>query len=552
MRNLLKSYWKPFLFVFTIYLIASITLMRDHVSVLDDLQRSVYGYGWSQDWNRYTSSLVGFIIHQSATLFDISPINQIIGLILLSISSILLTKLFTNKLRPLPLLFSTLIGLTPFMANAWQFHFDIPYISLSILAAVLPYSLYWQKIDLSFVKTPSKTTTKHLHLDPKLVTFLTSILLTLACLIVIWTSFQPANGIFLVIGLGLLTKNFIEKQKDHWPSIITFIACYIIAAIYAYISTRNLTGYRDISTFPLPELFSGILTNLNTTFQVLIGSLSATWAILIPLAAIGIITYACLTRRSFRPIISLPFFIVSIPFAISAYLALVIFPIPGRTFIAINFSLAIFCLLCASKSPAKSNTKLSLLLAPTLILIYSFCTFFWSYGNALADQDEYDNFRITLLMSDLAEIYPTKESRENILLQYFGTTGPSAVMIQELRAFPVTRYTYFSLQEGANSYSNMGYPRSLYYYASDFYTLKGKFNENANESHDKYKVKLYNCDVKGYKTLTKNYYHEIRALPIVDKNTDKNVTCVIFNPDAKNPQLDDLDKPFLIYHTVNN
>ena len=552
MRNLLKSYWKPFLFVFAIYLVGFLTLMRDHVSVMDDLGRSVFGYDWSQDWNRYTSTLVGLVTHLSGTLFDISPINQIIGLVLLSISSILLTKLFTGKLRPLPLLLSTFIGLTPFMANAWQFHFDTPYICLAILASILPYSLYWQKIDFSFIKNPSKETTKHLHLDIKLVALLKAIFVTLVCQTVVWTSFQPGSGIFLVIGLGLLFKSFQEKQKPHLASVITFIICYGVAAFYAYITTRNLTGYRDISTFPINNLLSGVISNLGTTFHILIDSLSAVWAVLIPIAALCLIIYACLRRRSFRPVSNLLFFVVSIPLAIGAYLALIIFPIPGRSFVGIGFSLAIFCLLCTGNQAPKPKSKLPLLLLPAAILVYSFCTFFWSYGNALAEQNDYDTFRITLLMNDLANIYTEAESKDNVLLQFLGTTGLSSTMIQEFRAFPVTRYVYYEVQAGANSYSNMGYTKAVNYYANDFYSIAKKYQDQQKAVEDKYRVRLYNCDIDGYKSLVKNYYHEIRELPIVDEDSGRNVTCVIFNPDAKNPQLDELDKAPLLYHTIDN
>ena len=197
-KKLIRAYWKPYLLIFAIYTIGLITMMRDHFLVLDDLSRSVYGYNWGQDWNRVTSSIVGYFLHQSITIFDISPINQLIAIAILSLSSLLLAKLFTKKLTPPVLFFSTFLGLAPFMVNAWQFHFDSPFFALAILVSILPYTLYWGKLNLSFLKSPSKSTTKFLHLDLGLAKFLRAILVTTICLSIMWTSFQSANGIFLV------------------------------------------------------------------------------------------------------------------------------------------------------------------------------------------------------------------------------------------------------------------------------------------------------------------------------------------------------------------
>lgn len=520
--------------------------MRDHYLVLDDLSRSVYGYDWGQDWNRVTSSIVGYLIHQSITIFDISPINQLIAIVIFSLSSLLLAKLFTKKLTIPVLVFSCLIGLCPFMINAWQFHFDSPFFALAILVSILPYTLYWGKLNLSFLKTPSKTTTKIFHLDLGLAKFLRAILVTTICLSIMWTSFQPANGIFLVLGLGLILKNFLEKKKQPHITIITFVACYIIAAIIAYLTTRTMTGYRNIDTFPLNQLIPGILTNIGNTVYAIFDSLSATWAILLPISIVCLVVYACLTQKSVRPVFILFYLIFSIPFAISAYLLLVVFPTPGRTFVGVCFAFAIFCLLCITTSKSSkqvSFNKKSLLFIPAFILLYSFCTFYWSYGNALAEQTDYDNFRLTLAHNDLAKLYTTPAEKDHIYLQIIGSTGLSATMIQEFRAFPATRYTYHISQMGANQYSLMGYLKFNSFYANNYYYPFTTLHPV---------VGLYDCNVDGYKILSNSYYHEIRELPTKDEESGNTVVCLIFHDYVKNLQADDLEKAPTVFHEIEN
>lgn len=552
-KQLIKTYWKPFLLIFTIYSVGLITMMRDHYLVLDDLSRSVYGYDWGQDWNRVTSSIVGYLIHQSITIFDISPINQLIAIVIFSLSSLLLAKLFTKKLTIPVLIFSCLIGLCPFMINAWQFHFDSPFFALAILVSILPYTLYWGKLNLSFLKTPSKTTTKIFHLDLGLAKFLRAILVTTICLSIMWTSFQPANGIFLVLGLGLILKNFLEKKKQPYITIITFVACYIIAAIIAYLTTRTMTGYRNIDTFPLNQLIPGILTNIGNTVYAIFDSLSATWAILLPISIVCLVAYACLTQKSVRPVFILFYLIFSIPFAISSYLLLVVFPTPGRTFVGVCFAFTVFCLLCITAKPTdnphqKSFNKKSLLLIPAFILLYSFCTFSWSYGNALAEQTDYDNFRITLVMHDLANIYKTNTEKDQVTLEIINSSGLSATMVQEFRAFPATRYTYHVTQTGINQFSNTGYIKPMFFYANSFHY---PYSTNRTKEQPT-RIELYDCDTPGYITLIDNYYHEIRELPIKDKEEDRTVICLIFHDQAKNPQEDTLEKGPFLFHEIDN
>lgn len=552
-KKLIRAYWKPYLLIFAIYTIGLITMMRDHFLVLDDLSRSVYGYNWGQDWNRVTSSIVGYFLHQSITIFDISPINQLIAIAILSLSSLLLAKLFTKKLTLPALFFSTFLGLAPFMVNAWQFHFDSPFFALAILVSILPYTLYWGKLNLSFLKSPSKSTTKFLHLDLGLTKFLRAVLVTTICLSIMWTSFQSANGIFLVLGLGLMLKNFLSEQKQPYTTIITFILCYIASAFIAFLIAKDLTGYRDISTFPLADLIPGILKNLSNTINAIFDSLSATWAILLPISILCLITYACLTQKSLRPISALFYLIFSIPFAMSAYLLLIVFPTPGRTFVGICFAFTVFCLLCITAKPSdkshqKSFDKKSLLFAPVFILLYSFCTFSWSYGNALAEQTDYDNFRITLVMHDLANIYKTNTEKDQVTLEIINSSGLSATMVQEFRAFPATRYTYHVTQTGINQFSNTGYIKPMFFYANSFH-----YPYSTNRAKEQpTRIELYDCDTPGYTTLVDNYYHEIRELPIKDEEEDRTVICLIFHDQAKNPQEDTLEKGPFLFHEIDN
>ena len=56
----IRPYIKPFLVVFIIYFVALSSILRANYSYMDDAGRAVNGYAWTSDFNRVSSSLLGF------------------------------------------------------------------------------------------------------------------------------------------------------------------------------------------------------------------------------------------------------------------------------------------------------------------------------------------------------------------------------------------------------------------------------------------------------------------------------------------------------------
>ncbi len=90
--------------------------------VLQDLRRSVTGYGWTPDFNRYSSSaLQFFLINMNLKLVDLSPYTQILALLFTTLSSFILIYLFTapnQKPSPLIVIAPTFLGLCPYTISS--------------------------------------------------------------------------------------------------------------------------------------------------------------------------------------------------------------------------------------------------------------------------------------------------------------------------------------------------------------------------------------------------------------------------------------------------
>ena len=125
--EILRPFVKPFLIVFAIYCFAMLAVWRSGVSFVDDRGRAIFGYAWTSDFNRFSSTAFGLAMNANDRLLDISPWPQILGMGILSVVSVMLTYVFCNKkIKYLPLVLTTFVGLLPLTVECWLYKFDAP------------------------------------------------------------------------------------------------------------------------------------------------------------------------------------------------------------------------------------------------------------------------------------------------------------------------------------------------------------------------------------------------------------------------------------------
>ena len=78
--TVVKPYVSRFLLVFAIYCLAMLAIWRSGFSYMDDLGRSISGYTWSHEFNRYSSSIISILFGTNMSLVDLSPWTQIFSM----------------------------------------------------------------------------------------------------------------------------------------------------------------------------------------------------------------------------------------------------------------------------------------------------------------------------------------------------------------------------------------------------------------------------------------------------------------------------------------
>lgn len=390
---------KQFVFsVALVCLIALFSLLRADFNYIDDTGRVFYGYrGWD-NFSRYTSNFLSVIIHTNKVLSDISPLPQIIAIGLMAISSYLFTKLVHHQET---FSISQIAGVVPLCLSPWfleclSYKFDSPYMALSVMAALLPFTF------------------RHSSGIQWLVAFL--------CAIVVCTTYQVSLSVFMISFVLVVAHKWNRGEAVRsiasqlggiavsFVSGVLFFKFFILNPVDSYISSSLNLSY--------------IPRNLVNFYNTVLGDLPRLWKVLISLVACGfVITFI---QSSTRPkiaalIIGLAalcgFLLCS--FGLYSLLEKPLFS-PRACY---GFGIAIAA--CSVYTVA-SNRNL-ILKAPTLILAWTLFVFTFEYGNALNYQAKYTDFRVQLVINDLNDI-DDFNNLPNIYLNTKGNIGKAPII----------------------------------------------------------------------------------------------------------------------------
>jgi len=393
-----RSFIKPVLLMSGIYLLGILSIIRANFLYLDDIRRSAAGFRRWHDWSRYVSEFSSIFIHGDTHLTDISPLPQLIAVFILAVSSVLFVYVLNNrKITIISLLASIPIGLSPYMLECLSFKFDAPYMALSVLASIVPFLFIARK---------------------KAFVFCSIISLLVMCM-----TYQASSGIYLLVTLVLCFKDWNGKRKTNREvflflgrAVLSFCMAMIIFKLF--LMKQMDMGYTSNTMFPLSQMFSGILTNFKTYVNLINNDFGFIWKTIIGIIFCFFIAKSVYTSAKNKMI---SFFIATIllflifPLSFGVYLALENPLWVPRAMYGAGILLGIISIYVVSEF--NNVAKIAV-----LALSWSFFIFAFSYGNALADQMRYANFRAGILLHDLSALYPDKDENE-MMIELKNTIG---------------------------------------------------------------------------------------------------------------------------------
>lgn len=88
---------KPVLEISIIYFIALLSLFRANFNYIDDLGRVAQGYRNWINWSRFISQELSVLINTQKILTDISPLTQLIAILIIALAGVIIIYTFTGK-----------------------------------------------------------------------------------------------------------------------------------------------------------------------------------------------------------------------------------------------------------------------------------------------------------------------------------------------------------------------------------------------------------------------------------------------------------------------
>ncbi len=379
-----------------IFLIEVSAIIRANFYYNDDLGRNLEGYTGNAFDSRYVADWVSIMVGGNKYNTDMSPLTQILGCFLLAAAVVAVVYVF-NRGRNLSWLHyacGTLI-MSPYFLSNMSYKYDSVFMALSVLAAVLPF--VWR--------------------DRKLLFYASSAV----CLLVMCMTYQASSGIYPMMAIMIAFLEWNRGEKELKESVlfmvkagVTYLATLAIFAIFLMKPIEE--GYINTSVFSLGDFISGVISNYREFYLTVVADFMKIWNMLAFLMVLMLFVLFVVQSAKNR-LVSAGMFVLMM-----VLLLLVVFgvyPAFSLTLISPRSMYGFSFLLMICGFAILSFDGIITFGGKALMLVLAWCMFAFSftYGNALAQQMKYVDFRVQEVIGDLAdlEVMQTEDEKRVIV-----------------------------------------------------------------------------------------------------------------------------------------
>lgn len=448
--NVLACKWviKPVLEISIIYFIALLSLFRANFNYIDDLGRVARGYRNWIDWSRFISQELSVLINTQKILTDISPLTQLIAILIIALAGVIIIYTFTEKKTVQLSMIAAVVplGLSPWFLECFSYKFDSPYMALSVLASVIPF-IFWQKDFHKFIG------------------------LSVLGILVMDTTYQAASGIYIIEVLFLCFYKWMygTRAKDCVIWLSSAAGSYVMAMIiYRFALMRPATDYVSTNSVGVKSLPYLLIHNATQYLKTIYFDCNKAWIILFVLIAVSYIILTVLKSRKnkiFTFFMVLAIVIISTALSYGGYLALAQPLYAPRALYGFSFYVTLIMVMSVAMLQRGYFIKLLIMMMAWCMIVLS-CT----YGNALAEQKRYTDFRVQMVINDLNRV-ATYNPGHKFAIQINGNIGKAPAVERMQQKWPALRRLVPSTF-GSNWYWNQFYFFNYFKLNADKWDMK--------------------------------------------------------------------------------
>ena len=375
-KEIFCRYWKHLVLLAGLYGICLFAIVQADFYYIDDMGRAMEGYNLTGAFSRYAASFVAEILHGNSWLADISPLPQLVAIVIMVLAGgILLYTLSEDKTMPVWSVIALIpFGLSPYFLECLSYKYDAPYMALSVLVSIAPI-VYRKNNPVKYM----------------LAVFVGTLLMC--------TTYQVSSGVFpmlvCVIALTMWTK---AEQLQTIGKFIVWSAGGYLAGLLVFrflIMTPIESGesYVDvgISVSNILPNMTEYICHINQDFPLIWKALG----ILIVVLFFGKMVRETKQNRFLTAIVTVIAAMVMFALAFGVY---VVFndPLTGpRGMYGIGVLLSLYSIYILQEEKCFFERAVVACLGWFLI------TFSFVYGNALDLQKQYTDFRIEQVVNNL-------------------------------------------------------------------------------------------------------------------------------------------------------
>ncbi|MDE6979946.1 MAG: glucosyltransferase domain-containing protein [Lachnospiraceae bacterium] len=387
-----------------VYLVGISAIVRAKFNYIDDVGRVAEGYRAWGGFSRFIPDGLSVLIHTDSYITDISPLTQLIAILLVAFSGIILIYvIYERKVYTVwEVLALVSLGLKPYFLQCISYKFDAPFMAVSILAGIMPL-LYKERETWEYILAVSIGT------------------------IVVCTSYQAASGVFPMCVVLLALRMWMKKM----PSRQIFIFCLksvlgfgIGMIFFRVVIMVPVDIYASNTLPPLAEVIPTVITNYKCYISMMISDFKTVWKwILLLLCVCFAVSGLVLSRQ--KKILTI--LVVAISCIGMFLLCFGLYPALEKPIFEPRamYGFGVFVtILCISVAEYRQRAALRL---PAIAITWIFFVFSLTYGNALYIQKTYTDFRITQVITDLNDM-EVFIGEKPVVVQIAGSIGQSPVV----------------------------------------------------------------------------------------------------------------------------
>ncbi len=395
---------KTFLYYVLLYMTAMLALIRANFYYIDDFGRAAEGFREWEHFSRYISNLLSPVLHGGYYLTDVSPLTQVIAVLLLALSGTIVLSVFSEKkkITVWQVIAGLPLGLSPYFLECLSYKYDSPYMALSVLASVVP-----------FVFVESRQA---------FYAFVSILGILTMCM-----TYQAASGIYPMIVVFLVFRNWnkhVPVRKNLQFAGVSALSYMFGIVAFKLFLMRPANSYVSNSVLPLEQLCSGCCHNLYKYYENIWHDFKKEWLVLIFLLFVGFV-YISVRDSGQKKWLAC----IGAVFTLGAAggLAFGLYPVLEGPLFAPRSMYGFGVLLALVAIQVMSTKKAYPVKVVSLGLSWCFFVFAFTYGNALAEQKRYTDFRVELVLEDLSEL-EIMEDGAGKRIQVSGSIGSSPII----------------------------------------------------------------------------------------------------------------------------